>query len=179
MTRMRDRSLLASWVHSYGFWVVVIVAPMIFNGFVWAMLVRPQEARVSTWRQAHELAALKPKLEGLLTDSHRAFMDWERTGFVASDPAAVTQAVQRIAGRHRIQIKEVNTKAETGKAPAGFTTASLDVKATGHFSKLAHWMGELEAQSGLQIDSWTMAASSEPGKPHELTVNLTAFLREA
>ena len=54
---------------------------------------------------------------------------------------------------------------------------SLTVDVRGRFSKLAHWMSEVEAQSGLQIDAWTISAGEKPGGPHTLTVNLTAFIR--
>ena len=182
---MPPRGRLSSFVRSYGLWAGVIVLPLLINGIVWAMLVVPQQRVLRGWRDAQAVAAFKPKLEALLVDSHRTLMDWERTSFVASDSSAVTQAVQRIAGRHRIQVTGIETKTGTGKIDgktervAGYSTVAIEVRATGHFSKLAQWLSELETQSGLQVDSWTITGAGEPGQPHELTVSLIALLREA
>ena len=177
---MPTRGRVSSFVRSYGLWAGVMVVPLLINGVVWATLVLPQQKALRSWRESQELAGFKPELEALLAEGHRTLMDWERTGFVAGDPAAVTQAIQQIAGRHRIHVTGIETKAGAEKTErvAGYSTVALDVKADGHFSKLAHWMSELEAQSGLQVDSWTITAADESGKPHELTVSLTAFLRE-
>jgi len=48
----------------------------------------------------------------------------------------------------------------------------------GRFSKLAHWMSAVESQAGLQIEQWSIAPGKAPNEPLQLSVTLTAFLRE-
>ena len=160
-------------------WAALFVAPLVVNLLVWAVLVRPPQQQASRWRDAQALAELKPKLDALLADSRRMLMDVERTGFSSEDPSAVTQALDRLAGRHRVELGTIDTKQEQQAKGRSETAMTLTVDVRGRFSKLAHWMSEVEAQSGLQIDSWTLSAGEKPGDLHTLTVNLTALLREA
>ena len=157
-------------------WAALFVAPVAANLLVWTVLVRPPQQQQHRWRDAHALVELKPTLEALLAESHRMLMDSERTGFTSDDPSAVIQAIDRLAGRHRVTLGTIDTKGDQAKDRRE-TTMSLTVDVRGRFSKLAHWMSEVEAQSGLQIDAWTISAGEQPGDPHMLTVNLTAFLR--
>ena len=157
-------------------WAALFIAPLLINFLVWAALVRPPQQQRHRWQDARSLAELKPKLDSLLAESHRVLMDAERTGFTSDDPSSVTQAIDRLAGRHRVTLGKIDTKRDQEKA-RGDTAMSLTVDVRGRFSKLAHWMSEVEAQSGLQIDSWTISAGDKPGDPHTLTVNLTAFMR--
>ncbi|MDP3704149.1 MAG: type II secretion system protein GspM [Candidatus Omnitrophota bacterium] len=157
-------------------WAALFVAPLAINLLVWAALVRPPQQQRHRWQDARSLAELKPKLDGLLAESHRMLMDAERTGFTSDDPSSVTQAIDRLAGRHRVTLGKIDTKQDQSKG-LGDTALSLTVDVRGRFSKLAHWMSEVEAQSGLQIDFWTISSGEKPGDLHTLTVNLTAFLR--
>lgn len=159
-------------------WAALFVAPLVVNFLVWAVLVRPPQQQARRWRNATALAELKPKLDALLAESRRMLMDVERTGFSSEDPSAVTQAIDRLAGRHRVALGTIDTKRDQAKGRSE-TVMTLTVDVRGRFSKLAHWMSDVEAQSGLQIDSWTLSAGEQPGDLHTLTVNLTAFLREA
>ena len=159
-------------------WAAFFVAPLAVNFLVWAVLVRPPQQQASHWRDAKALVELKPKLDVLLAESRRMLMDVERTGFSKDDPSAITQAIDRLAGRHRVALGTIDTKQDQAKGRSE-TAMSLTVDVRGRFSKLAHWMSEVEAQSGLQIESWTLSAGDKPGDLHTLTVNLTAFLREA
>jgi len=164
-------------------WVALLLAPLVLNGVVWSVFVHPRQRQVARWQDAHTLAALKPKLDALLTQSHDALMEWDRTDFTSEDPSAVTQTIERLARLHRVQLGQVNAKpgeaSEHAHAPKGMTASSLTVDVTGRFGKLAQWMSDLERQSGLQVESWTLAAGDKPGDPHKLTVNVTAFLRGA
>ena len=157
-------------------WAALFVAPLAINLVVWAVLVRPPQQQARRWQDARALVELKPKLDWLLAESHRMMMDAERTGFTSDDPSSVTQAIDRLAGRHRVTLGKIDTKQDQEKG-RGDTAMSLTVDVRGRFSKLAHWMSEVEAQSGLQIDSWTISAGEKPGDLHTLTVNLTAFMR--
>ena len=159
-------------------WAALFAAPLAVNLLVWAVLVRPPQQQASRWRDTAALAELKPKLDALLAESHQMLMEVERTGFSSEDPSAVTQALDRLAGRHRVTLGTIDTKREQA-TDRSETAMTLTVDVRGRFSKLAHWMSEVEAQSGLQIDSWTLSAGEKPGDLHTLTVNLTALLREA
>ena len=157
-------------------WAALFAAPLAINFLVWGVLVRPPQQQARRWRDARALAELKPDLDWLLAESHRMLMDAERTGFTSDDPSAVTQAIDRLAGLHRVTLGKIDTKWDQEKGRRD-TAMSLTVDVRGRFSKLAHWMSEVEAQSGLQIESWTLSAGEKPGDLHTLTVNLTAFIR--
>jgi type II secretory pathway component PulM len=159
-------------------WTALFLAPVAVNLLMWTALVRPSQHEARRWQDAQTLVELKPKLDALLADSHRMLMDVERTGFSKDDPSAVTQAIERLAGRHRVELGTIDTKQDQAKSRSeGAMLLTVDVH--GRFSKLAHWMSDVEAQSGLQIDSWTLSAGEKPGDLHTLTVQLTAFMRGA
>ena len=159
-------------------WAALFAAPLAVNLLVWAVLVRPPQQQAHRWQDATALTQLKPKLDWLLGESRRMLMDAERTGFTSDDPSAVTQAIDRLAGRHRVELGKIDMKRDQVKG-RGDTAMSLTVDVRGRFSKLAHWMSEVEEQSGLQIESWTISAGDKPGGAHTLTVELTAFMRGA
>lgn len=170
----------------YGNQLGILTIPLLINLSVLVVLVMPQQASLAQWRQAQSLKQLKPNLEALLAKSDRAIQNWQRTGFTAADPAAVTQTVKRLADQCHIQVQELSTSSQHGrndesaktKIVHGFTTMPLELEATGSFNKLARWMGEIEAVSGLQIENWTLGGG-ESGKPHRLTIKLTAWLKSA
>ena len=168
---------------SYLPWAALFLAPLVLNGLVWSVFVHPRQRQVARWQDARTLAALKPKLDALLTESHDMLMEWGRTDFTSADPSAVTQAIERLARHHRVQLGQVNTTSGEGEAhqqaPKGMAAVSLTVDVSGRFSKLAQWLSDVERQSGLQVESWTLAAGAKPGDPHKLSVNVTAFLRGA
>ena len=186
---MNTRVSLQTVIRSYGIWIALLAVPLVVNGVIWTTMVVPQRTQLTAWRDTQRLTKIKPTLESALSESHRMLVDVERTGFASDDPSAVMQAVQRLAGLHRVQIKEVSAQgqqartAQTAKSAdhsiPGFAAMPMDLQVTGHFSKLGRWISAVEAQSGLQIDSLAITAGKEPGEPHQLTVHLTAFLREA
>ena len=190
---MNTRVSLQTVIRSYGLWVALLAVPLVVNGIIWTTTVIPQQAQLAAWRDTQRLATVKPALESALSESHRMLVDVERTGFASDDPSSVMQAVQRLAGLHRVQIKEVSAQGQQARARQGkdqvaraadrsipgFAAMPMDLQVSGHFSKLGRWISDVEAQSGLQIESLAITAGKEPGEPHQLTIHLTAFLREA
>jgi len=173
-------------LRSAGLVAAVVLAPLCVNGLISAAVVSPQQAALRNWQDTKVLADLKPRFESLLTESHHLLMDWDRTGFTKDDPAAITQAIDRLAGAHHVELVNISTKTQgvagavKEKAPrqmAGMSTMVIEVQLAGRFSKLAHWISDAETYAGLQIDSWTFASGGKPGEPHRLTVQMTAFLR--
>ena len=173
----------ATLLRPTAFWLAVGALPLLVNMMVWGVFVVPQRRQLSAWQEAQALITLKPKLASLVTDSHRLAMEWDRTAFRADDPSAVMQRIQRLAGQHGVQIKEISTQGEEGQATghertvAGFSTLPLDLEVSGSFSKIARWMNAVESQSCLQIDAWILAPEKDAGQASRLSVNLTAFLR--
>ena len=157
-------------------WALVLSLPLAVNLAVWRGLLVPQQRHRHTIRQALVATEVQPTLESALTGGHRILAAWKATGFSASDPAAVMQEIQRLAGRHGLRIKELHGGPE--QMGAG-TTMPLELEVTGRFSKLAHWLSDVESRAGLQIDTWMLTPGSEPGGQHRLTIKLTADLRAA
>lgn len=172
----------------YGWWLALMIGPLCVNSVIWTAFVKSQQQRARTWTRVETLLELKPKFETLLADSHQIVTEWERTGFTKDDPSRVVQTIQRLADQHRIQLEEINAKEEpSGRrgqgAPAvrpitGFATMPITLQAAGRFSKLTHWISDLEASCQLQVDSLTLTTGEDPNGPLQLTVQLTAFLRE-
>lgn len=163
---MGTRWTLRTVATQYGRWLGLLAVPLLVNGFVWMFVVRPHQRQLEAWRQTTTVAALKPQLEALLTEGHRLAMDWTRTEFSSNDPTAVTQTIQRLGERHHVRINALSVKGD-----------HVDLEALGNFGKLSRWMSEVEAQSGLQIESWTLTPDTEFDRPHRLAVSLTAFLK--
>ena len=168
-------------IRSAAFWIALGALPVLLNVSIWKTFVVPQQAQLGAWREAQALITLKPKLASLVTESHQLAMAWDRTAFRADDPAAVTQRIQRLAGQHGVQIKEMATQGQAKdheRIVPGFSTLPLDLEVTGSFSKIARWMNAVESQSCLQMDSWILTPDKEAGRASHLSVSLTAFLRE-
>ena len=158
------------------FWVVVFGAPILVNGLLWMVLVTPLQMRLRTLRSAQAVAEIKPALEVLLKESHKILSNSNspRTGFGEEGDFAVTSALEQLASRHHLQV-EVRTKGPQGSSAKG-STIPLEVVVTGHFNKLGRWISDLETQSNLQINSWTLIPGKEPNQPPQLTADITAFL---
>lgn len=166
-------------------WVSLIVLPLAVSLMVWKFLVAPQKVQLDHWRDKQLLIELKPKLEMILKGSKQLLSDSQQTGFVEEDPAAVMQAIERIARERHVEVREIRSNDKTASKSdeearnsiPGFKTIPLDLEVQGNFDKLARWIGEVENQVGLQVDSWSMAPSTELNQPHRLTLRMTAYLR--
>lgn len=152
-------------LRSYGAWALVLAVPLLVNGAIWATLVIPQQRQERAWRARRAMTELKPKLETLVTTSHRLVAEAERSGEAPRDPAAAIQLVQRLADRQHLRLS-------TLKAGGKAAPTTVGVEASGRFSKLARWLGDVEAQPGLLIESWHMTPGEQPGEPARATVAL-------
>ncbi len=188
-----DTSTLRMKLAASGRWLALLTLPLLVNAGLWLTVVRPQRAALQTARNAQAVTTLKPKLQALVADSDHVMTDLERTDFTSDDPTKVTQAVQQLAGVHRLHVKTITTTGAqdvsivkkvmphaTAPSVAGLSTLPIDVEVTGSFGKLAHWVSDLETQSGLQVDSWVMRRSEE-GATHScsMMVKLIAFMHRA
>ena len=177
---MSGRVSLRLLIRSYAGWVVLLGLPLALNVVMWRTLVVSQQRQLEAWQGEQRLSELKPKLTALLAESRGMVNELERTRVTRDDPSVVMQVLQRLAERHRVQIKELSAQGQRSETPAsGASSVPLDLQVTGRFTKLAHWMSDLEAQPDVQIDSWTLEPSKDLDVPHQLTVHLTAFLGEA
>jgi len=173
------------WVY-YGRWAALIVLPLALNGIVWSLVVAPQQATLQAWHDAQRLKNLKPALDGMITDSRDILARHDRTGFTSDDPEAVMEVLQRLADTYRVQMKSVSAKehmaSEKGtkkSAVAGYSTVPVELELSGPFGKLAHWIGAVESQGGLQIEEWTWSNDADATRSQQrLAVTLTAWLRE-
>ena len=166
-------------IANYGVWAALFIAPLLVNLLVWAAVVAPQRRALQTWRETSRLSKLKPQFETLLTQSHQVLAQWRQTSFTKEDPSAVMQDLRRLAGKHHVQIQELNSMASSASVAAGSSSMPLELNVTGRFSTLAHWMSEIENQGGFLVESWTLAPESEAAGQCQLSVKMTAFLREA
>ena len=156
-------------------WVFVWSVPLAVNLAIWRGVLVPQQRHRQAIQQALATTEIKPSLEAALTEGRALLGAWQATEFTASDPSAVMQTIERLAGRHGLHIKELHS----GSQQAAGATMPLELEVTGRFSKLAHWLSDVERSAGLQIDTWALTPSTEPGEPHRLTIKLTATLRTA
>ena len=178
---MNLRANVRLLLRSSGSWIAVLAIPVLANVLLWRALVMPQRSRLLTWQNEQRLTELKPKLAALVSESEAMLTQMERGG-VHDDASEAMQTIQRLAGRHRVQLKELSASGAqtTKKADAhGLTAAAVQVQVSGRFSRLARWISDVEATSGLLIDSLTLAPGKNVGEPHQLTVQLSALVGEA
>ena len=157
-------------------WALALSLPLAANLLVWRGVLVPQQRHRQAIRQALTAIEVKPTLESTLAQGHQFLAAWRATQFSTADPAAVMQTIQRLAGRHGLQIKELEGGPQQLSVGA---TMPLELEVTGWFGKLAHWLSDVEQCAGLQVDTWTLKPGLEPGQLHRLTVKLTANLRAA
>ena len=178
-TSLSFRTLL----QAYARWALVFAAPLLANVILWHVLVAPQRSGLRAMQDARTIAALKPKLDAMATTSRQLRSKVGQTRFTSDDPSAVMQTVQRLAGRHRVQVKALSSKGQeqkgTDRAVPGYATVPLDLQVTGRFGQLARWISAVESQPGLQVESWTLTPSKDGNQATQLTVALTAFLRNS
>ena len=175
----------------FGPWLKLALIPLAVNLVLWHFLYVPQRAALQRWRQAWILVDKKPEIETLLKESRELRASWEPTRFSRKDPSAPVEAIQQLVGRYDLQIRNLQTQgsaAQVGKGKVapnattripGFSTMAMSLELSGSFSKMARWMSDVESQYGFQIDSWEMTGSRELGQPTLMTVQVTAFLRDA
>jgi len=174
---------LRTVIASAGWIVALLTIPLVVNLVMWRTLVIPQRQQLQILRDEQRLDALRPTLERLLAESRRMLKQVEAAHFTTDDPTAVMQLVQWLAQRHHVQIKDLSAQGQsqrpTKDASPRLSTLPIELAVTGRFSKLAHWLSDMESQVGLQVDAWTLTSGKEPDAAHQLTVHLTAFLEEA
>ena len=180
--RTAPRVSIQSLTRRYGPWLGLLLFPLALNLLAWRALVLPQRANLGAWRNTQTLTELQPKLATLLSESHQVLTEWRRTAFTSDDPSAVMQTVQQLAGRHHVDVRQLNVSgmmaetAEPGALPAG-GSAPVEIQATGRFNQLTRWMSDVETQSGLQIDSWILVPGKASEQSSQLTVKMTALLQ--
>lgn len=193
---MGSRVDLSVVIARYGRTLGLLTLPLLLNAAVWAALVAPQRAKLQDWRDAKQLADLKPRLEATLAESHRAIAAWQHTAFTQDDPAAVLQAVKALGERHHVQINMMSAKGQAkgqgdltrqasqhtpvvSNAPGGGKIMPVALEVVGSFGKLARWMSDVESHAGLQVESWTMAPMEDAQGVQRLDISLTASLQGA
>lgn len=177
---MSGRISLRLLIHSYAGGVVLLALPLVLNLVIWRGLVVSQQRKLEAWRGEQRLSELQPKLTALLTESREMLNELEQTRLPRNDSSEVMQVLQRLAERHRVQIKELSAEGQHSEPSGpGASTVPLDLQVSGRFNKLAHWISDVEAQADLQIDSWALEPAKDLDAPHQLTVHLTAYLGEA
>ncbi len=164
-------------------WAALLVVPLIVNLMVWSLWVSPQRRQLEAWRRAEHAAEIRPQLERVLADSRALVAEGRQVPFSRNDPAAVLQTLQQIAGTHHVQVKTIHTDGQqTAGTPAvgleGFTSLPLQLDVTGSFGRVTRWMGEVESQPGLQLESWTLAPDSDNERLVRCRITMTAYLRE-
>ena len=153
-----------SVVRSYGKWALVLAVPPLVNCAIWVTLVIPQHRQEQSRRSMRMMTELKPKLDTLLDTSSRLVTAAKQSWRDSKDHSAAIQLVQRLADRQHVRLSTLK---------AGGKAAALDVEASGRFSKLARWLGDVEAQPGLLIESWNITPGEQPGEPAHATVKLS------
>ena len=167
----------------YGRWLLVLALPVLANGLLWRKLVVPLQADLQQWHDKQTLTTLRPRLEELLGESRRLVSAWERNRPFVDDPAAALQAIQRLADRHKVRLTQRTAggvratgrgrgREAEAEARVSVEAVTLDLEAAGRFSKLAHWLSDIEAQPGFQVESWAFTPAKEAGEPLQLTVKL-------
>lgn len=173
-------------------WVALVALPLVINVAVWVLLVAPQQQALTALRQTQTITELKPRLAALVTESQQLLTAWQRTTLPADDPSSAMQRIQRLAGQHRVRVQEINAHGQQAsveaapptesRKPSGghlgghSSTVPLALEVIGSFGNLAHWLGDVERQSGLQVETFTLAPESKEDRVQHLSVKLTALL---
>lgn len=163
---MSPYRVAGSIMQSYGKWAVLLAVPPLVNCAIWMTLVIPQQQQEQSQHSMRTMTELKPKLEAVLKTSSRLAMAARQSQAASDDPSASLQLVQRLADSQHVRLTALK---------AGGKAAALDVEASGRFSKLARWLGDIEAQPGLLIESWTIAPGEQFGDPTHATVKLSTM----
>ena len=174
---MNPNPSLRELMERYGWRVALFAAPLAINLAVWALLVAPQQRRLETARSARRLMELKPRLESLLRRSNQLLMSWNRTEGTGDDPAASTALLERLADRHHLRLTKLTGRQQRSEGTAdSAVTMPLELEAVGRFGKLARWLSDVESQSGLQVEAWTLT-SGQPDEPARMTVKLSVIMK--
>ena len=166
-------------------WGIIFIVPLVLNLFLWGGFVAPAGAGLRKSIEMKTLAEAKPKLEVLLTQSHRLLKDWKQSAFSKEDPSAAMQIIQKIGVKHHVQIQEIrsagqqikDSSKEEKRAVPGFSEMPVELEVRGNLGKLLRWLNEIENQSGLEIESWEIVPAKNSGEPHSLLVDLTVLLQ--
>ena len=165
---------------------IIFIAPLVLNLFLWRSFVTPQQGRLRQSVEGRTLAEAKPKLEALLGKSQQLLKNWKQSAFSKEDPAQAMQVIQKIGMKHHVQIQEIrsagqqasqNSSAEAKQAIPGFSEMPVELEVKGSFGKLVRWLGDIENESGLEVESWEIVPAKYPDEPHKLMVDLKVLLQ--
>ena len=175
----------------FGPWLKLALIPLVVNLILWQFFYLPQREALRKRRQAWILVEKKPEIEALLKKSRELRVSWEPTRFSKKDSSAAVESIQQLVGRYDLQIRNLQTQgsgprggemaAEKNAAVRvpGFSAMPIRLELAGNFGKMVRWMSDVESQYGFQIDSWEITGSRELGQPTLMSVQVTAFLRDA
>ena len=165
----------------YGVWMAFAGIPIFANVFLWQTLCVPLHQKLGQLKNTESLLRLKPEVESLLDQSGGLLAAWERNGFSDQNPTGVVKEVQKLAGDHRVQIKQVSMNdSEIGaveNTSSAFTKTSITLEVVGSYNKLARWLSAIESKPGVKIGSWSLARSGEGNQTSRLNLNMEVLLK--
>ena len=171
----------------YGVWMAFAGIPIFANVFLWQTLCVPLHQKLGQLKNTESLLRLKPEVESLLDQSGGLLAAWERNGFSDQNPTGVVKEAQKLAGDHRVQIKQVSMS--DSEAPSdskigaventssAFTKTSITLEVVGSYNKLARWLSAIESKPGVKISSWSLARSGEGNQTSRLNLNMEVLLK--
>ena len=170
---MKSLSEIKALTLRYGPWLLWAALPFALNQVLWAQVTSQATLELHRWRGIEEFIEYRPKLEALLIESGRLSEEGESRNFFKDDPAAAVQLIERLAGANRVEVQKVDLAEEDKKNQ----TLALSVEVMGSFDKLAHFINDIENQTGLEIHSWVLTPSRDSSISHQLKITLSIFSR--
>ena len=156
---------------------LLLVVPLTVNAVVWGIFCAPLQLKLHKLQNLDAAIENRPELEKLIQQSNEMLNTGKESGSTKSGAALVSPAVQRLAAKHRLQLKEIRESKPAG-SPSGPSIRLLEISASGRFSKLALWMSDLENSPGFIVDSCRFESDSTPAGTCSLTLKVTAALGE-
>ena len=153
-------------------WLVLAVVPVAVNLLLWKIAVIPARAESAASRELVSLVQTKPQLEALIAQSDRLLWDWEHEASVTEDTASAEKWMQTLAKTQGVKIEEI-VKKESESSAAKWMP--LELKVTGGYFKLVHWLNAIEENPNIQTDYCLLAPPSVPGAGNQLNITVRVF----
>ena len=152
-------------------WLAIAIVPAAINLMIWKIGVVPAREKLAQVREMASLVEIKPRLEGLVSQSDGLLSKLSQGVPVTGDVPSAVQWLQGLARAQRVKIEEIDKKEAEGPA-AG--QESVDLKMTGGYFRLVHWLNAMEKNPNLYVEHCSLGPSSVPGADDrmDLTVRI-------
>jgi hypothetical protein len=164
----------------------IIALSLFFNMLFNKFFVAPVQQNQNAHQDVSNLIELKPRLEGLLSESETMMNNWMASSWKIKEPMHAIEQLQQLARKHDIKIKETRLISNTKELNKGMERKSgesfevpISLEVSGNFNKLGRWLNELENQPLVRIEKSKFQASTGAAAETQMSLEIQVLVPQS